>query len=84
MIQRERDHIGILQRKLLVVQQSIDCAGFLCGRAAVNGVEHPKRFCPARVDERLRGSHVSRIIAHEQPHQKLGVNSAHVSGEYAF
>lgn len=89
MRERRRHSISVLKDEVPMVEEHVNRSGDLCGRAFVDGVEHPKCLGEHEVrdpgsggNEILGGLHLPGVIPFEQPDENVGVSGAHAAGEW--
>ena len=78
------DHVRILQREVLMVQEHVERSGDGIRPTIVDGGQHPGRLSEGQMrdprsigDERFGGRNLARIIAGDQPHQHIRINGPH-------
>ena len=84
--QSSRDHFGILQHQVTMVEQHIDGRGKLLVRQLENRVHHPNHLHKHNVgnpgalgNERLGSSGLTKIVSRKKTNDDIGVNRAHVA-----
>lgn len=80
------DHVLVLKRQMLVVEQHLDGFGDIFSGTVVNGIEHPgclgehqMGYPRAFGDELLCGLDLLLVVARDESNQDIGVNRAHAA-----